>query len=59
MTDYLDDKYDKEIIRELNNYIWQERNSKPIDSYNHYLDAIRYSVQFLVQGKSLGRYVIR
>lgn len=53
------DKDSHGIIRELNNYIWQERNSKPIDSYNHYLDAIRYSVQFLVQGKSLGRYVIR
>jgi len=53
------DKDSHGIITELNNYIWQERNSKPIDSYNHYLDAIRYSVQFLVQGKSLGRYVIR
>jgi phage terminase large subunit len=47
------------IIRELNNYIWQERNAKPIDNYNHFMDAMRYALQFLIQGKSLGRYVIR
>jgi phage terminase large subunit len=47
------------IIRELNNYIWQERNAKPIDNYNHFMDALRYALQFLIQGKSLGRYVIR
>ena len=47
------------IIRELNNYIWQERNAKPIDNYNHYMDAMRYALQFVIQGKSLGRYVIR
>jgi phage terminase large subunit len=47
------------VIRELNNYIWQERNAKPIDNYNHFMDALRYALQFLIQGKSLGRYVIR
>jgi len=47
------------IVRELNNYIWQERNAKPVMAYDHFLDAIRYSLQYLVQGKSLGRYVIR
>ena len=47
------------IVRELNNYVWQERNTKPIEKFNHYLDAIRYGLTYLVQGKSLGRYVIR
>ena len=47
------------IVRELNNYIWQERNAKPVMAYDHYLDACRYALQYLVQGKSLGRYVIR
>jgi len=47
------------IVRELNNYVWQERNAKPVMAYDHYLDAIRYALQYLVQGKSLGRYVIR
>ena len=47
------------IVRELNNYVWQERNAKPVMAYDHYLDSIRYALQYLVQGKSLGRYVIR
>ena len=53
------DKASHGIIRELNNYIWQEKNSKPIDNYNHFMDAMRYALQYLIQGKSLGRYVIR
>ena len=53
------DRHSHGIIRELNNYIWQERNAKPIDNYNHFMDALRYALQFLIQGKSLGRYVIR
>lgn len=53
------DRHSHSIIRELNNYIWQERNAKPIDNYNHFMDALRYALQFLIQGKSLGRYVIR
>lgn len=53
------DKNSHGIVRELNNYVWQERNSKPVMAYDHYLDAIRYALQYLVQGKSLGRYVIR
>ena len=53
------DRHNHGIIRELNNYIWQERNAKPIDNYNHFMDALRYALQFLIQGKSLGRYVIR
>lgn len=53
------DKGSNNIIKELNNYIWQTKNAKPIDSYNHTLDAIRYGLEYLVRGKSLGRYVIR
>ena len=53
------DKGSHNVIRELNNYVWQERNTKPIDKFNHFMDAIRYGTQFLIQGKSLGRYVIR
>lgn len=61
MQDYeiVVDKNSHGIIRELNNYVWQERNAKPVMSYDHYLDAIRYGLTYLVQGKSLGRYVIR
>lgn len=47
------------IVRELNNYTWKEKGSVPIDDYNHYLDAIRYAVMFLVQNKNKGVYVVR
>lgn len=42
-----------ETIVELQNYAWQkdkatnEYINKPIDKYNHYLDALRYSLQCL------------
>ena len=47
------------IISELNNYVWQERNEKPIDAHNHFIDAMRYSLQYLVQGLNSGKYVVR
>ena len=43
----------KEIINELQNYAWEkdkqtnEYINKPIDKFNHYLDALRYSLQCL------------
>jgi phage terminase large subunit len=53
------DRSSKGVMRELNNYVWQERNEKPIDSFNHFLDAIRYGLQYLVQGANSGKYVVR
>lgn len=45
-----------ELITELENYSWQkdkngEYINKPVDSWNHYLDALRYSLQCLNTGK--------
>ena len=31
----------------------------PIDRFNHYLDAIRYAMMFLLQGLNSGKYTIR
>jgi len=61
MQDYelIVDKNSHKVIQELNNYVWKERGNKPIDSYNHFLDAMRYGLEWLVRGKSLGKYVIR
>ena len=61
MQDYeiIVDKGSTTIIKELNNYIWKTKNATPIDSYNHCLDAMRYALEYLIRGKSLGRYVIR
>ena len=47
------------IIRELNHYTWKEKGSVPIDKYNHFLDALRYAVMFLAQGKNKGQYHVR
>ena len=30
------------LITELSNYVWMDNKSKPIDDYNHLIDAIRY-----------------
>ena len=47
------------IIRELNHYTWKEKGSVPIDKYNHFLDALRYAVMHLAQGKNKGVYNIK
>ena len=37
------DEDSKDIIKELNNYVWHDKKSQtPIDSYNHLLDPIGY-----------------
>lgn len=54
------------IITEFENYSWQkdkqsgEYINKPIDSFNHYIDALRYSLQCVNSGKlvSLPRDVL-
>ena len=41
----------QEVINELENYSWQkdrqtgEYINKPVDAFNHYMDALRYSLQ--------------
>lgn len=47
------------IITELENYTWQkdkqtgEYTNKPIDKFNHYIDALRYSIQLLDDSKRI------
>ena len=61
MQDYkiVVDRDSSGIIREINNYVWHEKNEKPIDKFNHYIDAIRYAMMYLLQGVNSGKYVIR
>tara|TARA_R110002072_G_scaffold70109_1_gene169631 strand:- start:1088 stop:2302 length:1215 start_codon:yes stop_codon:yes gene_type:complete len=61
MQDYqiIVDRESEGVIREINNYVWHERNERPIDKFNHYIDAIRYSLMYLLQGVNSGKYVIR
>jgi phage terminase large subunit len=61
MQDYqiIVDRNSEGIIREINNYVWHERNQRPVDKFNHYIDGIRYSLMYLLQGVNSGKYVIR
>lgn len=47
------------IIKEINNYVWHQKGERPIESFNHYIDAMRYSLMYLAQGMSSGVYAIR
>ena len=61
MQDYelIVDRNSNGIIRELNNYVWKDKGEAPIDKFNHYLDAIRYGMMYLIQGRNSGVYHIR
>jgi len=57
--DIVVDVHSTNIVKELNNYVWHQRNSKPIDSWNHCLDAIRYGLDYFMKTANKGKYVIR
>lgn len=52
------------LINEFNNYKWQEDKNgyllnKPIDNYNHAIDAIRYAVIMTKARPNIGKYSIK
>ena len=52
------------LISECNNYKWQEDKNghlinKPIDNYNHGIDALRYAVTMVKKKPNVGKYSIR
>ena len=53
------DKTSTGIIQELNNYVWKDKGVAPKDEFSHYIDAMRYALEFLVTGFRIGKYVIR
>lgn len=47
------------IIKELNNYIWNDRKSgQPVDMFNHALDGIRYYVSDSLKKRQIKKYRI-
>jgi phage terminase large subunit len=51
-------------IREFQNYKWQEDKNgnllnKPIDKFNHAIDAVRYATFNRLSKPNYGRYAIR
>jgi len=57
--DIIVDVHSVNIVKELNNYVWHQRNQKPIDNWNHFLDAIRYGLDYFMKTANKGKYVIR
>jgi len=57
--DLIIDPTSVELIKELNNYAWKEGKEAPEDKYNHYIDAIRYALDYLIKGRRSGKYVVR
>lgn len=53
------DPKSKNLINELQNYIWLEKKSQtPISKYDHLLDALRYAVSYQLENEHLGEYAI-
>ena len=56
---YVHPKCENTLV-ELNNYVWDTKNgaviNKPIDDYNHLMDALRYAMESTRQtGKTIDR----
>ena len=59
MQDYNINVEGENLIKEFNNYVWAVNGVKPIDSYNHLLDASRYAIQYLlVRTVPKGVYIV-
>lgn len=61
MQDYdlIIDPSSTNLIKELNNYVWAERGEKPVDMYNHILDAARYIISHRLKKPNIQKYKIR
>lgn len=60
MQDYNINVEGENLIKEFNNYVWAVNGLKPIDSYNHAIDAARYAIQYvLTRSVPKGMYIVR
>jgi len=53
------DPESKNLIKELNNYVWAERGERPIDMWNHLIDAARYIITHRLKKPAIQKYKIR
>lgn len=49
----------KNLIKEMNNYVWAEKGEKPVDMYNHLIDAARYIITHRLKKPNIQKYRIR
>jgi phage terminase large subunit len=61
MRDYkiIVDSSSKNLIKEFNNYVWAEKGERPIDMYNHLIDAARYIISHRLKKPQIQKYRIR
>jgi len=60
MQDYNINVDGENLVREFNNYVWDIKGVKPIDCYNHLIDASRYGIQYLLtRTVPKGMYIVR
>ena len=60
MQDYNINLDGENLVKEFNNYVWSVKGIKPIDSYNHLIDAARYGAEYLLtRTVPKGMYIVR
>ena len=60
MQDYTINVDGENLVKEFNNYSWAINGIKPIDSYNHLIDASRYAIQYmLTRSVPKGMYIVK
>jgi len=60
MQDYNINLEGENLVKEFNNYVWSIKGVKPIDNYNHLIDAARYGVEYiLTRTVPKGMYIVR
>ena len=52
------DNGSRNLITELNNYVWKEWKDVAVDDYNHLLDGIRYFVSYHLSNPHSGKYYL-
>ena len=60
MQDYNINLEGENLVKEFNNYAWGVKGLKPIDSFNHGIDASRYAIQYILERSvPKGMYIIK
>ena len=60
MQDYNINLEGENLVKEFNNYAWGVKGLKPIDSFNHGIDAARYAIQYILERSvPKGMYIIK
>jgi phage terminase large subunit len=60
MQDYNINLDGENLVKEFNNYAWSVKGLKPMDNFNHLIDASRYGIQYvLTRSVPKGMYIVR